>query len=72
MDTLNYEHLEPDFGTAAFLHVCCFHLLGLSPIRPGRYAFRFSDPEAKHRKLLWPTWPVNRWRLVPWYKLKRV
>ena len=35
-------HLQ---SPAAFLHVRGFRLLGLSPIRPGRYAFRFSDPE---------------------------
>ena len=44
---LNNEHSEPDFGTAAFLQVRGFRLLGLSPIRPGRYAFRFSDPEGR-------------------------
>ena len=47
METLDLEHLEPDFGTAAFLHVRGFRLLGLSPIGPRRYAFRFADPEGK-------------------------
>ena len=37
------EHLEADLGTAAFLVVQGFHLLGLAPNGKGRYAFRFQD-----------------------------
>lgn len=37
------EHLESDLGTAAFLIVRGFRLLGLVPNGSGRYAFRFED-----------------------------
>lgn len=39
------EHLEPDLGTAAFLQVRGFRLLGLHPLTAGRWAFRFADPQ---------------------------
>ncbi len=41
------EHLESDLGTAAFLVVRGFRLLGLEPNGSGRYAFRFEDPQDK-------------------------
>jgi len=41
------EHLESDLGTAAFLQVRGFRLLGLAPSGAGRYAFRFADPDGE-------------------------
>ena len=41
------EHLEPDLGTAAFLQVRGFRLLGLAPLGHGRFAFIFADPDGK-------------------------
>lgn len=41
------EHLESDLGTAAFLVVRNFRLLGLVPNGGNRYAFRFADPDDK-------------------------
>ncbi len=42
---IDREHLESDLGTAAFLVVRRFRLLGLMPNGGGRYAFRFDDPD---------------------------
>ena len=41
------ERQEPDLGTAAFLQVRGFRLLGLAPLGGGRWAFRFADPDGK-------------------------
>ena len=38
------EHQESDLGTAAFLQVRGFRLLGLSPLGGRRWGFRFADP----------------------------
>ena len=47
METLHDEHLEQDLGTAAFLQVRGFRLLGLAPSGAGRYTFRFADPDGE-------------------------
>lgn len=39
------DYLEADLGTAAFLIVRGFRLLGLVPDGGRRYAFRFEDPQ---------------------------
>jgi hypothetical protein len=39
------EHLESDLGTAAYLVVRDFRLLGVVPEGGGRFAFRFDDPD---------------------------
>jgi hypothetical protein len=42
------EHIEADLGTAAFLVVRGFRLLGLTQnSASGRYSFRFENAEAK-------------------------
>lgn len=41
------EHLESDLGTAAFLVVRGFRLLGLVPNGGRRYAFRFEGTAAE-------------------------
>ncbi len=41
------DHMEQDLGTAAFLQVRGFRLLGLAPTGAGRYAFRFADPDGE-------------------------
>jgi hypothetical protein len=41
------EHLEPDLGTAAFLVVRGFPLLGLKRIGGSRFGFRFADHTGK-------------------------
>ena len=42
------EHRESDLGTASFLVVKSFRLLGLAPDGgSGRYAFRFEDSDGK-------------------------
>jgi hypothetical protein len=41
------EHLEPDLGTAAFLVVRGFALLGLKRIGGSRFGFRFADDTGK-------------------------
>ncbi len=47
------EHLESDLGTAAFLIVRGFPLLGLTPLSGGRFGFRFGDSEGTaHRAAL--------------------
>ncbi len=46
-NTEGYEHLESDLGTAAFLVVRGFRLVGLTPNGGSRYAFRFADPDSK-------------------------
>ena len=40
------EHMESDLGTAAFLQVRGYRLLGLSPLGGRRWGFRFADPES--------------------------
>lgn len=47
MENTQREHLEADLGTAAFLVVRGFRLLGLAPNGNGRYAFRFADSDGK-------------------------
>ena len=47
IETLQDEHLEQDLGTAAFLQVRGFRLMGLAPSGAGRYVFRFVDPDGK-------------------------
>jgi len=44
---IDREHVESDLGTAAFLVVRGFRLLGLMPNGGGRYAFRFDDSNEK-------------------------
>ena len=44
---IDREHVESDLGTAAFLVVRGFRLLGLMHNGGGRYAFRFDDPNEK-------------------------
>ena len=46
-NTEGHEHLESDLGTAAFLVVRGFRLVGLTPHGGARYAFRFADPDSK-------------------------
>lgn len=41
------EYLESDLGTAAFLVVRGFRLLGVEPLDRGRLAFRFADESGK-------------------------
>lgn len=41
------EYVHSDLGTAAFLVVRGFRLLGLTPDGRGRFMFRFDDPENK-------------------------
>jgi hypothetical protein len=41
------EHLEADLGTASFLVVRGFRLLGLTQNSAGRYSFRFENREGK-------------------------
>lgn len=41
------EHLECDLGTAAFLVVRGFPLLGLQHLNGSRFGFRFGDPAGK-------------------------
>lgn len=41
----NNEHIQSDLGTAAFLVVRRFSLLGLKLVGTGRFGFRFRDPE---------------------------
>jgi hypothetical protein len=41
------EHLESDLGTAAFLVVRGFPLLGLKRIGGSRFGFRFADPRGE-------------------------
>jgi len=45
METPMPEHLQTDLGTAAFLVVRGFRLLGLAPDGRGRFMFRFDDPD---------------------------
>jgi hypothetical protein len=45
----NFEYLESDLPTAAFLVVRDFRLLGVEPVERGRLAFRFEDREGKAR-----------------------
>ena len=42
---MDIEHLEPDLGTAAYLKVRGFRLLGLALLEGRRYGFRFADPD---------------------------
>ncbi len=39
------EHMESDLGTAAFMQVRGFRLLGLSPLGGRRWAFQFANPD---------------------------
>jgi hypothetical protein len=50
MENTKNEHLQPDFGTAAFLPARGFRLLGLSAINGRRYGFGFADSEKKARE----------------------
>ena len=44
---MHYEHLEHDLGTAAFLVVRGFKLIGLQRKGGQRYAFCFDDPDCR-------------------------